>query len=126
MRRDAPGRQNRRDQRDPIARARHVAVAEPGPLVARRPDKLPNCVLGNRVPRRFERHAERRELFAFDDRNAGCCRLKMTAILGGVQLAAEAGSPPRFVSERREQGGGALGDRHIHGRSKLRDGQIVP
>ena len=88
MRRNAARRENGRDEREPIRRARHVAVSEPWPLVPPR-FQQPSCVGGrDPMPGRREADAKRLDLFSFDDGQARAGRMKVAAIVGGIERSS--------------------------------------
>ena len=115
------GRQNRRDERRPVARAGDVAVCQPRAIEVLR-FQATGCLRdGDSVLAPLQMHAEWLDVFAFHDRQAA--RSETATIVCRVQFSAELCRPASLAADRRKERRGSFGDRDIQGRPKLRNRQ---
>ncbi len=125
MSRDGAGRHDRRDERQPIGGRRHVPVGEPRPF--ERPSREdPRCVAnGNVMTRSRDVHCKRVEVLALDHRQAFVRTMERFAVIGGIQLAAEAQSPSVIVARRRKAESDVTRDPRVEGRAQLGNRDVI-
>ena len=104
-------RQDGGDEGSHVADARDIAIRKPAAHVAGVRQKTGGGVRRNVKCRTADVDPKRLEMLAFDDWQTG--RAKASAIVGGVQLAAEPGRPAISASKWREATHQALEQRQI-------------
>src|SRR5262245_47059305 len=123
--RDTSFRQDGRNEGEAIRGARHVAIREPWTIERRTRQPLANVFSTDAVSRRSEVRSKRSDVLAFEDRYSAGARLKVPAIIGRIQFAAEANAPTRMAPQRWKKSDSALENRQIERVAQMRNRKVV-